>query len=107
MIVLIGSGYIGSEFAREMDRRDISFLQIHHTAVDTFEKAHHFLYGRRPTLVINCAAFIPPESVSLCDKHPEKTITGNVLFPATVAAREETRDRHGGQGRRCDPEVRR
>ncbi len=85
MIALIGHGYIGSAFAKEINRLGLIHQHLSHEDVGGFWKAHEHFKNHRPTLVINCAAFIPPESVSLCDKHPAETITGNTIFPAMLA----------------------
>lgn len=81
MILLLGStGYIGSAFAKELTARDIPWVGgTHGNALD--------YTGNYPpgTLVINCCAFIPPESVALCDSHQAETIFGNVVFPSLLA----------------------
>lgn len=81
MILLIGaSGYIGSAFAREMERRSLDWAAVKHG------DCHQGMsISNKVRLVINCAAFIPKESVALCDKHPFETIHGNFLFPEMLS----------------------
>jgi dTDP-4-dehydrorhamnose reductase len=86
MIILIGRGYIGSAFNREMSARSINYISVSHKQVDGFWNAHQLLKEHRPELVINCAAFIPQPSVSLCDQHQEETIQGNVVLPSVLSA---------------------
>lgn len=77
MIVLLGaSGYIGSEFKKQLNGLQV-FCPPH---------THYpFPMGMSVELVINCAAFIPKPSVSLCDKEPEKTIRANLLLPTQLS----------------------
>lgn len=81
MILLLGStGYIGSQFIYEMNARGIQWVTVPHRSAITF------LYGAKSVLlVINCAAYIPKESVSLCDSNQEETINGNVVLPSRLA----------------------
>lgn len=85
MIILIGNGYLGSVFARELEERKIGFYHSPHQQVSKFWHAHTLLKDLKPELVINAAAFIPPESVKLCDDQPAETIKGNVLLPSLLA----------------------
>lgn len=82
MIILIGaSGYIGSAFKRELGERRIHYIPVSHYHAEDFIEC----YPDTIDLVINCAAFIPTPSVALCDESPTETITGNVIFPATIS----------------------
>lgn len=82
MILLLGaSGYIGSAFAKELTARNIYWKSTHHALAPRTILA----IGGSIDLVINCAAFIPPESVSLCDKYQRETIAGNVVLPSVLA----------------------
>lgn len=81
MILLLGAtGYIGNAFARELTRRQNNWRAIYHksalAAIGSIGEID---------LVINCAAFIPPESVALCDKYQQATIEGNLMFPSDIA----------------------
>ena len=87
MILLLGAtGYIGSAFRREMELREIPFVAVRHTEWQVFA-AHNPKIGA----IINCAAFIPPVSVALCDIHQRETIQGNVLLPQLLAQHCEAR----------------
>jgi dTDP-4-dehydrorhamnose reductase len=78
MILLVGHGYIAEAFYKEMLDRDLRYFHIRHDSPNTFG-FHDF------DLIINCAAFIPKPSVSLCDHHPRETIRGNLLLPIRLA----------------------
>lgn len=81
MILLLGSsGYLGSAFARELRWRGLGWVTTSHKIATEYVR-----YGDNIELVICCAAFIPPESVSLCDQHQAETILGNVILPALLS----------------------
>lgn len=89
MILLLGqSGYIGSAFRTEMERRTIKSLCLSRTDCDytDHDLFQRLLFVHRPELVINCAAFIPKPSVAMCDDHASETITGNLELPVMLAA---------------------
>lgn len=81
MILLLGaSGYIGSAFAKELTARNAKWQAIH------YKSAPEALARIRDIeLVVNCAAFIPPESVSQCDNRQQETIKGNLIYPTYMA----------------------
>lgn len=85
VIILIGHGYIGSVFAAEMQKRGLEHRHLSHRDLDGFWAAHELFNERKPSLVINCAAFVPQESVALCEQYPAETIAGNLIFPLTLA----------------------
>jgi len=81
MIILLGShGYIGSAFAQEMTARGIDWMPASYL---NLEKVSKWISGQ--DMVINCSAFIPKESVSLCDTQPEATLNGNLLLPIRLS----------------------
>lgn len=81
MIVIYGShGYIGSAFVAEMRARKIAFFAADY-------RTPELQITSSTSLVINCAAFIPKESVSLCDKFPNETMLGNAVLPLALAAK--------------------
>lgn len=88
MILVTGAGgYIGKAFVAELARRHEPFRtwRPDDYAKVTFDDLCGHIRMVQPSLVINCAAFIPKPSVSLCDKYPEETIRGNVILPTTLA----------------------
>jgi dTDP-4-dehydrorhamnose reductase len=80
-ILLTGRhGYIGSEFANIAMRRGHVITRLDYQEV--VQKEHWFLdYD----LAVNCAAYIPKPSVSLCDQNEPETVRGNVLLPFNLA----------------------
>lgn len=79
-ICLIGaSGYIGSEFARQLKAREWPTMIYGHEQIHSSDQLHGF------SVVINCAAFIPQPSVSACDNNHRETFKGNVFLPGVLA----------------------
>lgn len=88
MIALLGSGgYIGSAFRSELSRRNIPFVGPDYESYcyRFFDNFDGFVNQNNIDFVINCSAFIPKPSVSLCDQKQSETIQGNVLLPAMLA----------------------
>lgn len=86
-ILLLGkSGYIGSAFEKEMCRRELDHFAVSRKEIDYTSPVEFKSLIERVNfdLVINAAAYIPKESVSLCDSNQTETIKGNLLFPAML-----------------------
>lgn len=85
MILLLGhKGYVGSAFVTALNVLELPWKTASH-------EMWKFALSSDVELLINCAAFIPPQSVSLCDEHPEETIWGNTVFPIVLAQECEKR----------------
>jgi dTDP-4-dehydrorhamnose reductase len=85
-IILLGSsGYIGSAFKREIERRGITVICPFRISYDSFKKMDYFLRAHKPYAVINCAAFITKPSVDLCEDHKSKTLAGNLVLPVNIS----------------------
>jgi dTDP-4-dehydrorhamnose reductase len=88
MILLLGAtGYIGQEFARELQRRKTEFISLSRQQVDytRFDALLHFLRTKKPSLVVNAAGYTGKPNVDACELHKADTLQGNTLFPQTVA----------------------
>ena len=87
-VILLGStGYIGSEFARiSMQRGHVI------TPLDYREVVQKERWFSDFDLVVNCAAYIPKPSVSLCDQNEVETVNGNVRLPFKLACICERKD---------------
>ena len=84
MIYILGSsGYMGSAVASELTARGLEWKAIRHGENTLPEIESHLVDA---DLIINCGAFVPKPSVSLCDKFQEETITGNVVLPTGLTA---------------------
>jgi len=88
MILLLGgTGYVGSAFARALSRRDLEFkaLGIEQVDVSRFEVALKLLREHRPELVVCCAGYTGRPNVDACEVARADTLRGNVLLPAALA----------------------
>ena len=88
MVLLLGhTGYVGSEFARELGRRGIPFEGLSRRTFDysNFERLYGRLRERRPTFLINAAGSTGKPNVDACEAAPADTLAGNTLLPQTIA----------------------
>lgn len=82
MILLLGaSGYIGSQFFRELSGRKLGFVCADRNSIG--EIIHKI---ERADLVINCAAKVCAPSVDLNEDCKAETIIGNLVLPSQLAA---------------------
>jgi dTDP-4-dehydrorhamnose reductase len=88
MIVLLGaSGYIGQAFARELRERGKPFLTLARTQLDytRYDLLLDFLREKKAEFLINAAGFTGKPNVDACEQAKAETLTGNTLFPQTIA----------------------
>ncbi len=88
MILLLGaSGYMGSAFVRELQRRGAAFKTLSRAEVDysNFTKLVPALRELKPSLVINAAGFSGRPNVDACESARAETLQGNTLLPQTIA----------------------
>jgi dTDP-4-dehydrorhamnose reductase len=88
MILLLGgTGYIGSAFAAELKKRGRDFRQLSRAEVDysNFEALLRFLEKTRPEFIVNAAGYTGKPNVDACEVKRAETLQGNALLPATIA----------------------
>jgi dTDP-4-dehydrorhamnose reductase len=88
VIVLLGSsGYVGSQFAAELNKRGRQFLAPTRDRLDytRFDTLRAFLRKTQPEFLINAAGYTGKPNVDACETHRADTLQGNSIFPATVA----------------------
>jgi dTDP-4-dehydrorhamnose reductase len=88
MILLLGaSGYIGSAFANELQRRKMDFLSVSRGQMDytRFDLLLEFLKSKKPEFVINAAGYTGKPNVDACEAAKADTLAGNTLLPQTIA----------------------
>lgn len=87
VLLLGGSGFIGSAFARELAARNIDFSSVSRTQVDytKFDATYSLLKKTRPDLVINCSGVTGVPNVDWCETHRNETIAANVIAPAAIS----------------------
>ncbi len=86
ILIFGGSGYIGSEFVRQLNKiPDIQVFTAPSRNVDgscyTFFQLMEQINKFMPTVIINCAAYIGNISVKDCEDNKDKTILSNLVFP--------------------------
>lgn len=87
-ILLLGStGYIGSAFASELERRRWSFYSLSRKELDytRFDLLWNHLKDAKPEFVINAAGFTGRPNVDACETARAETLIGNTLFPQSLA----------------------
>ena len=85
MIILFGStGYIGSEFKRQLEQSKLQFFCWSNSKKTTFadlEKWYTELGYPIINAVINAAGYTGKPNVDACELHKEDTIHGNIVWP--------------------------
>ena len=85
MIILFGStGYIGSEFKRQLEELKLPFFCWTNSSKTTFadlEKWYDDAGYPFIGTVINAAGYTGKPNVDACEKNKEDTLHGNVLWP--------------------------
>lgn len=87
MILLLGSGFIGSAFLYELQKRGLKHLNISRATHDYTDPTtlHQLLRIHEPEFVINAAGFTGVPNVDECESRKIQTLLGNVVFPANLA----------------------
>jgi len=88
MVILLGcNGYIGSAFALELEKRQISFKAISRSTFDytDFESLCRLLDNHKPSFLINASGSIGMPNVDACEKARAEAILGNVVLPQIVS----------------------
>lgn len=88
MIILFGStGYIGSEFKKQLTSLNLNFYCWPHAANTTIFELNEWyknLGSPKIDIAINCAAYIGKPNVEVCEYNKEPTILGNIIWPNTI-----------------------
>jgi dTDP-4-dehydrorhamnose reductase len=88
MILLLGaSGYIGQAFDRALRERGRAFRSIARADLDytRFDLLLKLLRETKPEFLINAAGYTGKPNVDACEQAKAETLTGNTLFPQTIA----------------------
>jgi len=82
MIILFGgNGYIGSEFKRQLDKKQIPFFNWDISRKTTFSQLQTFVKYNKISHVINAAGYTGKPNVDACELNKQETFHGNVLWP--------------------------
>ena len=88
MILLLGaSGYIGTAFVDELQRRKRDFLPVSRAQMDysRFDLLVEFLKSKKPEFVVSAAGYTGKPNVDACEIAKADTLAGNTLLPQTIA----------------------
>jgi dTDP-4-dehydrorhamnose reductase len=88
MILLLGAtGYIGSAFATELERRGQPFYALSRKELDytRFDLLLAHLQEARPEFVVNSAGYTGRPNVDACETARAETLLGNTIFPVSLA----------------------
>jgi dTDP-4-dehydrorhamnose reductase len=88
MILLLGStGYIGEAFAKHLRARSEPFTALSRKQLDytRFDLLLKLLKETKPDFLINAAGYTGKPNVDACELAKADTLSGNTLFPKTVA----------------------
>lgn len=87
VLLLGGSGYIGSAFVTELSRRGIPFLSLSRAEVNygCFTTLRRLLKEAKVSFLINAAGSTGKPNVDACETLRAEAVLGNVVLPKTVS----------------------
>lgn len=88
MILLLGgSGYVGSAFRQLFDRQGVAYRSLARSAVDYTDPAtlRRCIREIRPEFLINCAGCTGRPNVDACEDHKAECLFGNAVLPGRIA----------------------
>ena len=88
-IALLGStGYVGSEFTRQIVSRGHQLLSVRRTDVDIFNQRSltNHLESRSVDWLINCAGYTGKPNVDACEDHKSECLAGNAVLPGIISS---------------------
>jgi len=88
-IALIGAtGYVGSQFAREINHRGHRLTTVGRKDYDLYsaEQLETFLRDVSPDIVINSAGYTGKPNVDACEADKANCLAGNAVLPGVIAA---------------------
>ena len=94
MILLLGgTGYVGTTYQRYLERRQIPYRAIGVEEVDCTQlpAVLSLIAQVRPTFLLNCAGYTGRPNVDACELHKSDCLLGNAILPGVLrAACEQT-----------------
>ena len=85
-ILIFGStGYIGTEFCRQLDIKEYEYYTLSSQQFLTVTDLGNALWRYKPDVIINCSAYTGKTSIEDCESQKKMTIRSNVLFPQSLA----------------------
>ena len=86
MILLIGSGYVGSIFGACLEQARIPYQVWPRQDLDYtgLPELTNYLKEHRPEFLINCAGYTGKPNVDACELHKAECLFGNAVLPAII-----------------------
>lgn len=86
ILLLGGSGYVGSAFQAYLRERGIDFRNVSRSEVDYSQKDSliSLLREEKPSFLINAAGYTGKPNVDACELHKSETLQGNAVLPGTI-----------------------
>lgn len=87
MILLLGgTGYVGSAFQKFFQQNNITFKNISRAERDYTrpEILRQIIEEIKPDFLVNCAGYTGKPNVDACELHKLETLEGNVTFPGHI-----------------------
>jgi len=86
ILILGGSGYVGSAFRRVLERKDVPYRSIARESVDYTnpDLLAALIKDSGAQFLINCAGFTGRPNVDACEKHKAETLFGNSVLPGRI-----------------------
>ena len=87
MVLLIGgSGYVGSCFQHWLRQRQIPFNTLSRTDCNIFDPARvtEAIQSNRSQFLLNCAGYTGKPNVDACERHRGECLQGNAVLPAVL-----------------------
>lgn len=87
-IILLGaSGFIGSEFADQIQQRGHGLFRVGRGDCELYSAAalRRYLESFQPTMLINCAGYTGKPNVDACELDKANCLAGNAVLPGIIA----------------------
>ena len=105
MILLLGgSGYVGTAFRQLLDTKSISYRSVARADVDYTQRDSliHLIRETNPSFLINAAGYSGKPNVDACELHRSDCLFGNAVLPGVIReACEQTNLRWGHVSSGC------
>jgi len=86
MIILFGgSGYIGSEFKMQLNKKRTPFINWENARNTDFDQLQTLIKYNKISHVINAAGYTGKPNVDACEINKKETFYGNVLWPQILS----------------------
>jgi dTDP-4-dehydrorhamnose reductase len=86
ILLLGGSGYVGSAFQRLLNAKNVEFRNVRRSNVNYLDvgELRRFLQDSKLSFLINCAGYTGKPNVDACELHKAECLSGNAVLPGVV-----------------------